>query len=151
MSVGNICRKNVITIDPFENLAEAARLMRQHHVGYLIVVEPQVSDGSFSPVGVLTDRDIVVSVVAREADARMLRVDDAMTRKPIVANESDPIPEALASMRRIGVRRLPVVGNRGELRGVISLDDILEQTAQDLSQVADSIRKEQRVESALRL
>jgi CBS domain-containing protein len=150
MSVGKICQKNVVTVRPFDDLTVAAQLMRERHVGYLIVVEPHIDDGSTRPVGVLTDRDIVVSVVAREADSRMLRVEDAMTRQPVVANESDAVSAALESMRRIGVRRLPVVGNRGQLVGVLSLDDILDNLAGDLQHVAASIRNEQRIETALR-
>jgi CBS domain-containing protein len=150
MSVGKICQRNLVTIRPFDDLTTAAQLMRERHVGYLIVVEPHVSDGLRTPVGVLTDRDIVVSVVARETDSRMLRVEDAMTRQPIVANESDPVSVALESMRRIGVRRLPVVGNRGELVGVLSIDDILDTVAGDLQHVAASIRNEQRIETVLR-
>jgi CBS domain-containing protein len=150
MSVGKICQKNVVTVRPFDDLTAAAQLMRERHVGYLIVVEPHISDGSMTPVGVLTDRDIVVSVVAREADGRTLRVEDVMTRQPVVANESDPVSTALEAMRRIGVRRLPVVGNRGELTGILSLDDIIDTLAGDLQHVAASIRNEQRIETALR-
>jgi CBS domain-containing protein len=79
-----------------------------------------------------------------------LRVEDVMTRQPVVANESDPVATALEAMRRIGVRRLPVVGNRGELVGILSLDDIIDTLAGDLQHVAASIRNEQRIETALR-
>jgi len=101
-------------------------------------------------VGVLTDRDIVVTVVARETDPRSLRVGDVMTRQPVVAAEDDSITTALQEMRRIGVRRLPVVGRRGQLVGVLSLDDVLDGLAAELQNVAGSIRREQQVESALR-
>jgi CBS domain-containing protein len=99
---------------------------------------------------VLTDRDIVVAVVAREIDPRTLRVGDVMTREPVVAREEDSSATALQEMRRIGVRRLPVVGEHGRLVGVLSLDDVIDELAAELQNVAGSIRNEQRIEGALR-
>jgi CBS domain-containing protein len=150
MNVGSICRRNVVTIRPFDELTSAARLMRENHIGYLIVVEPAVGEAFFRPVGVLTDRDIVVAVVARETDPRTLTVGDVMTRQPVVVKEEDSSATALKEMRRIGVRRLPVVGERGRLVGVLSLDDVIDELAAELQHVAGSIRNEQRIESALR-
>jgi CBS domain-containing protein len=150
MNVGKTCRQTVVTVRPFDELTAAARLMRENHIGYLVVVEPDPGGTTVKPVGVLTDRDIVVAVVARETDPRSLRVGDVMTRQPVVAAEGDSIATALQEMRRIGVRRLPVVGRRGQLVGVLSLDDVLDGLAADLQSVAGSIRREQQIESALR-
>ena len=150
MNVGSICRRNVVMIRPFDELTTAARLMRENHIGYLIVVEPSLGDPFFKPVGVLSDRDIVVTVIARETDPRTLKVGDVMTQQPVVAKEEDSSATALQEMRRIGVRRLPVVGERGQLVGILSLDDILDVLAAELQNVAGSIRNEQRMESALR-
>jgi CBS domain-containing protein len=150
MNTGDIIQRNVITVRPFDELLAAARLMREKHVGYLVVVEPALVDGTFRPIGVLTDRDIVVSVVAREADARTLRVEDVMTRKPVVARADEPVASALQQMRHIGVRRMPVVGDHSELVGVISLDDVVTALAAQLQDVAGSIRTEQAIEHALR-
>jgi CBS domain-containing protein len=145
-----LCRPNIVTIRPFEELVAAARLMRERHVGYLVVVEPLFGDGGQRPVGVLTDRDIVVKVLAREADPRTMRVGDVMTRDPVIATESDSLAETLRAMRRIGVRRIPVAGHRGQLLGVLSLDEVIDALAGELSDVAGSIRNEQRSEEALR-
>lgn len=150
MNTGEICQSNVVTVRPYEELIVAVRLMREKHVGYLIVVEPAIADGTYRPIGVLTDRDLVVSVLAREANVNSLRVEDVMTRKPVVARADDPLPVALREMRRIGVRRLPVVGTRGELVGVLALDDVVEALASQLGDVAGSIRSEQALEHALR-
>jgi CBS domain-containing protein len=150
MNVGQICQRNVITARDFDELTSAARLMREKHVGYIVVVEPAFEEGTFKPMGVLTDRDIVVSVVAREADARTLRVGDVMTQQPVVAQESASIATALQEMRRVGVRRVPVVGDHGQLVGVLSLDDALEALVAELQDVAGSIRTEQLVEHSLR-
>jgi CBS domain-containing protein len=150
MNVASICHHNVVTIRPFDELTSAAELMREQHVGCLIVVEPDLSGAAVRPIGVITDRDIVVAVVGRQTDPRTLRVGDVMTRQPVVVADGDSIEKGLASMRQIGVRRLPVVGNRGQLVGILSLDDILDAISGLLANVAGSIRNEQRIESALR-
>lgn len=150
MNIAKLCRPDVVTVREFDELTAAAGLMRERHIGYLVVVEPEFADGSLKPVGVLTDRDIVVTVVARQTDPRTLRVGDVMTREPVVAADTDPIDKALASMRRMGVRRLPVVGSRGQLVGVLSLDDVIDALAAEMANVAGSIRNEQRMEGALR-
>ena len=150
MNIGNICRRNPVTVRRFDELTKAAQLMREKHVGYLVVVEPDEADGSQRPVGVLTDRDIVITVVAREADPRTLRVGDIMTQQPVTVSASDSIERALREMRRIGVRRLPTVGQRGELVGIVSLDDMLDVLAGELQNIAGSIRNEQVIEGTLR-
>lgn len=150
MKVGDICTRNVATVAEFEELMAAAQLMRKKHIGYLVVVEPNIADGTVTPVGVVTDRDIVVRVLAREADVRSLRVGDVMTRQPVLAKEDSSISAALHDMREIGVRRLPVVDHAGRLFGVLSLDDVLDALAEELMDVATSIRHELKVENALR-
>jgi CBS domain-containing protein len=149
MNVGHVCQHKVVTIGPGEDLATAARLMREKHIGYLVVVEPGMQEG-LVPVGVLTDRDIVVSVVAVGADPSALCVGDVMTRKPVVVLLEDTVSDALQEMRRIGVRRLPVVGPYGNLHGILSLDDLLARLADDLDGAAGAIRKERTNESTRR-
>jgi CBS domain-containing protein len=150
MNVGQLCNRKPITVRRSDELIKAAYLMREKHIGYLVVVDPEVIDQSSRPVGVVTDRDIVVSVVAREADPRALRVDDVMTQQPVTIGVAEPIERAVREMRRIGVRRLPVVGQRGELIGVLSLDDVLEVLAGELQNIAGSIRNERVIEGSLR-
>ena len=150
MKVGDICGRNTVTTQEFDELTTAAQLMRERHVGYLVVVEPNVGDRTVSPVGVITDRDIVVGIIAQGTDPRTLRVGDIMTREPVVAEQDSPVSEALQSMRQIGVRRLPVVGSMGQLVGVLSLDDVLDAFAEELMDVAKSIRHERQMEGALR-
>jgi CBS domain-containing protein len=149
MNITEICKRSPVTVRETEELTAAAQLMRERHIGYLVVVEPQLL-GAFKPIGVLTDRDIVVAVVAKNADARQLRVGDVMTRQPVVIDEGKPLAYALGEMRRIGVRRVPVVGAMGQLVGVLSLDDVLDALAEDLLGVVGSIRSELRTEAALR-
>jgi CBS domain-containing protein len=150
MKVGDICSRNVITARESDGLTAAAQLMRHKHLGYLVVVQPSVADGTLTPVGVITDRDIVVAVVAREADPRSLTVGDVMTRQPVLGSEDSSVASALHHMREVGVRRLPVVDRGGRLVGVLSLDDVLDALAEELMDVASSIKHELKMESALR-
>ena len=91
-----------------------------------------------------------MSIVAREANPRTLLVEDVMTRKPVTALSAASLDDALRDMRRVGVRRIPVVGGQGELFGVISLDDVLARLTEQLQNAAGAIRSGQRVERALR-
>ena len=151
MNVGEICIRNVVTVQEFDEVTKAAQLMREQHVGYLVVAAPKLGvESGFVPIGVLTDRDIVVGVVAKETDPKALRVGDLMTRQPVVVEESASMSEALGEMRRIGIRRIPVTDRNGLLVGVLSLDDILSAISADLVDLAGSVRKEVRVEKALR-
>lgn len=150
MNVGQLCNRDPVTVRRTDEVIKAAQLMREKHIGYLVVVDPEVVDQSLRPVGVVTDRDIVVSVVARETDPRALCVGDVMTQQPVTIGSAEPVESALREMRRIGVRRLPVVGQRGELMGVLSLDDVLEMLAGELQNIAGSIRNERVIEGSLR-
>jgi CBS domain-containing protein len=148
--IRRMCQRNVIAIHPGEDIASAARVMREKHVGYLIVTEPAAESGANKVVGVLSDRDIVVAVVARDVDPRSLKVGDVMTRNPLLVAEDNSLDAVLSFMGDAGVRRVPVVGPRGELLGVLSLDDVLQRMAQQLTNIAASIRREQRTESLMR-
>ena len=150
MDIGKICQKKVVTVRKSEELIRAAELMRERHVGYLVVVESDLADGLDRPIGVITDRDIVVTVVARAADPSALLVGDVMTQQPVTVSENDSIEKALQEMRRIGVRRLPVLGRRGEITGVVSLDDILDVVADEVANLAGSVRNERRIEGSMR-
>lgn len=150
MNVGSICKRQIVTVTPRSDLATAAELMREKHVGFLIVVEPEPQAQYGRPVGVLTDRDIVISVVARGADPTLLTAGDVMNREPVLAEESDSVDHALRTMRRMGVRRLPVIGSRGMLTGVLALDDVLDVLAAEIGEVSGTVRNEQRIEGVLR-
>lgn len=150
MNVGSICRHQVVTATPSTDLVAAAQLMREQHVGFLVVVEPQPNATYGRPVGVLTDRDIVISVVAGGADPTSLTAADLMKQYPAMVDETDSLDQALHTMRRMGVRRLPVVGSSGMLMGVLALDDVLDVLAGEVSDISGTVRNEQRIESHLR-
>ncbi|HEY6514725.1 MAG TPA: CBS domain-containing protein [Steroidobacteraceae bacterium] len=144
MNAGSVCKRGVVTVKPSDDLIAAAHAMREKHVGYLIVSEHA------RVIGVLTDRDIVVGVLAQEVDARTLKVGDVMTRDPLLIEEDQSIEAVLCHMREAGVRRVPVVDRSGALSGVLSIDDVLERIAEDLLNIAGAIRNEQRMERAVR-
>ena len=147
MNAGSVCKRGVVTVTPTDDLIAAAHVMRERHVGYLIVSE---ASQKTRVVGVLTDRDIVVAVLAQEVDARALKVGDVMTRNPLVIEEGQSIEAVLRHMREAGVRRVPVVDRSGALTGVLSIDDVLERIAEQLINIAGSIRNEQRMERSVR-
>ena len=144
MTVGQICNPNVATIDAAQGVVDAATLMRHGHVGDLIVVESR--RGASVPVGILTDRDIVVSVVAKRVAPDSVTVGDAMTRDVLTVREDASLEFALREMRRRGVRRVPVVRASGDLVGIIAADDIIQHLAVQLGRLADVIRLEQDAE-----
>lgn len=148
MKVDQYCKRIVVTISPGASLVDAARLMRDEHVGFLVVVDE--NGDTQRPVGVLTDRDIVVQVNAREVDPRSLTVADVMTREPIMAMERDDIGELLQRMRSAGVRRAPVVDVRGDIAGVIAIDDALDMVTGLLCDITGSMQNEQRIERRMR-
>ena len=150
MTVGKICKRQVITVTPETDLVATAELMREKHIGFIVVVESEPHAQFGRPVGVLTDRDIVVAVVARGADPKLLTAGDVMSREPALVDESDSVDQALRTMRRMGVRRLPVVGSRGLVTGILSLDDILDVLAAAIGELSGAVRNEQRIEGVLR-
>ncbi len=138
LNAGDVCTRSAVFAAPSMALNEAARLMREHHVGCLVVVDEPSRDERI-PIGMLTDRDIVTAVVAKDADARTMRVGDVMSSDIATVREADSMLDVLRTMRRKGVRRMPVLGDRGVLAGVIALDDVLQVVAEEMEAVASAI------------
>jgi predicted transcriptional regulator len=138
MSVGEICSRQVATIDSRSDLIEAAQAMREEHVGDLVVVEEH--DGALRPVGIITDRDIVLEAVAMEVDPGRIRVADAMSPKPYTVRDDQGIHYALQQMSHEGVRRAPVVDAQGHLCGVLSINDAIAYVAEMLHEIAGAIQ-----------
>jgi CBS domain-containing protein len=147
MNAGSVCKHGAVTVGPADDLIAAAHVMREKHVGYLVVSDARLGG---RVVGVLTDRDIVVAVLAQEVDVRALKVGDVMTRDPLLIEDGQSIEMVLRHMREAGVRRVPVLDHEGALIGVLSIDDVLERIAEQLINIAGSIRNEQRMERAVR-
>lgn len=148
MSVSSICTYNVATIRPKESVKDAAVRMREEHVGDLIVIEQR--NGITVPVGILTDRDLVLGVLAKGVPLDAVTVGDVMTRGLLTVKEDNGISFTLREMRRVGVRRAPVVDNAGGLVGVVSIDDAIEHISAQLGDIADAMRFGQRTESKAR-
>lgn len=143
MDVGEICTRDVITITRDDTVLDAARKMRQHHVGSLVVVQGHPP----RPVGILTDRDIAVGIVAQGVeDIPRLLVGDVLTRDEseiVTAYEGDSGLWTAWQMRDAGVRRVPVVDDDGLLVGILSMDDLLQMLVDQLTEIVELVREQQ--------
>ena len=148
MNVGEICNREVVVAYRQMSLTEAAKLMRGHHVGSLVVVVDRLSERV--PVGMLTDRDRTVAVIAKELDPRTLTVGEVMGTELFTVREQDSISEALRLMRERGVRRVPVLTRSGALAGLVTVDDLLDNVAEQLSDVVHAIERERVRETRVR-
>jgi len=149
MPISEICNREVVIVQPDETALEAGKLMRQYHVGDVVVVVED-SDGERVPVGVVTDRDLVVEIVAPGLDPGTITVGDIMTPEVATVKESAGIFEAIEYMRAKGVRRLPVVKESGGLVGILTLDDLLGLLAEELLALSRLVKHEQQKEASNR-
>lgn len=145
MTVGEICNREVIVIQRDEAVVEAAKLMRQYHVGAVIVVDKH-NDRQI-PVGIVTDRDLVVEVLATELDETVITVGDIMAPDIFTVKEDTATYEAIEFMRRKTIRRLPIVDEAGELVGILTLDDVLQLLSEQSLDLAKLVRYEQKKET----
>lgn len=148
MQLKDICVLDVTTCGRDASILEAARLMRQHHCGDIVIVDDPLGDRT--PAGIVTDRDIVVEVLAAELDPARTRVAQIMSTKLVIASGSEDERTAIERMRMHGVRRLPVVDHDGTLLGIVTLDDLLALHAEQASALAAIVSKEQTHEQRAR-
>lgn len=141
MTVGKICNREVVFIHKEASIPEAARLMREYHVGDLVVVREKT--GKRVPVGIVTDRDIVLEVIAEGVGMDDVNVGDIMSDKLVTARESDGLLETIKVMRAKGIRRLPVVNDDNELVGILSVDDLIDLFSEQIVDLARLIAREQ--------
>ena len=143
MSIGDICNREVVFVNRDVTVHAACRLMRHYHVGSLVVVD-EVSgvDGKRVPVGILTDRDIVVEVDAMDLDAKVMTAGDIMSPDLVTAPESLCISAAIELMRIRGIRRLPIVDDENRLVGIVAIDDLLAVLAEEFSAIARVVSRE---------
>jgi CBS domain-containing protein len=135
MTIGRMCNRNVVCATRDTTVAEAANLMRHNHVGDVVVVDE--TDGRRTPLGIVTDRDIVVEVVAAGLDAKGIRLGDLAIARLSTVDENDSSAEVVRLMAAKGVRRLPVVDAAGALVGIVTIDDLLPQLVAQLAQISD--------------
>ena len=143
MTIKELCHRVVVTIHRQANVQDAARLMRSAHVGDLVVVD---ASDTRMPVGIITDRDIVVELVAQGLASAETRVESIMSSPPLTLRDDDGLLDALEQMANRGVRRAPVVDRHGRLQGLISVNDLVPLFAREFSKVGDLITHGQGVE-----
>jgi CBS domain-containing protein len=148
MPVGEICNRDVIVVGKDSPTQEAIMLMREYHVGDVVVVEQR--NGVNYPVGILTDRDIVIELLAEDVPIDSVTVGDIMSYELLSVTEEDSMETAINLMRKKGVRRLPVVNENGALEGILTLDDLIDLIAEQMKDLAGLITKEQKREEKSR-
>ncbi len=148
MPIKDVCKDTVTCANPSTNIADAARLMRDKHVGELVIVKSK----DRKALGILTDRDIVTKVVAGNMDPTSIKIEDIMAKNPTVAKEQEGLFEVARKLENAGIRRIPVTDNQGRLTGIVSIDDLYELFAAELQTLAKVASREvsnERLTSAL--
>lgn len=140
MNVARIYTRSVVSVPRSSSLQQAAVLMRQYHVGALLVTEDEPDTDR--AIGIVTDRDLVVQAMAEGIGPEALTVDEVMTPEIAGVAESADAHEAMVTMRELGVRRLAVTGEGGALIGILSFDDIVDALSVEMSSLAGVIRSE---------
>jgi CBS domain-containing protein len=140
MPIGDFCKRDVVVSDRNASVTEAARLMRENHVGALIVIGE--GNGTSRPVGIVTDRDIVIEVIACGLDPNTILVEDIMLEGLHTVAEREGVFTTIRLMREYGVRRLPVVNDMGELEGIITLDDLIALLATEIDEISRLLARE---------
>ncbi len=148
MTLKTICNREVLIAQQNETIVETAKLMRDYHVGNVIVIEER--NNLNYPVGIVTDRDIVIELIAKEVDVNSVTLGDVMYREITVAKEDDDINDTIKLMRQKGIRRLPVVDTDGALVGIVTMDDLIDLIAEQLKDLAGLIGKQQKLEKEYR-
>ncbi len=148
MLLKDICTMDVVCCGRRTRVLEAARLMRQRHVGDLIVVDDPEEERT--PIGIVTDRDLVLDVLGNGLDPAATEVASLIHRTLVIANESEDTAKVIDRMREHGVRRLPVVNNQGGVVGIVTLDDLLRVLVADASALLDVMVKGKRQEQRTR-
>jgi CBS domain-containing protein len=137
MSIQRICQRDVDVAEPGESVHAIAERMRQRTVGCLVIVNEFKE-----PIGIVTDRDLVIRVLAEGKDPYTTRIEEAMTYNLKTVPNDGAIEQALRVMRGGEFRRVPVVDHDGKLVGLVTLDDILMLLAEEFTQVRDVLDRE---------
>ncbi len=141
MRVADICTLLTVHMESSASVRDAAKLMRERHVGAVVVVDRR--NGTRALDGILTDRDIAISVVAAGIDPDTVTVGDVMSRPVATCTADQDLFEAISTMRAHGVRRLPMLNATGELAGIVAADDIYGALATELRELSRALVREQ--------
>lgn len=150
MKIGEACNRDVVCIEADASVGTAARLMREYHVGDLVITRQR---GSIRvPAGIITDRDLVLEVLATDLDIVSVTVGDLFASSELVTASVDEETETVIDrMLARGIRRIPVIGKEGQLAGIITMDDILELISEQLSGVVRLVTRQQDLEALRRI
>lgn len=148
MPIHECCNLNVVSCEQDATLASVAELMRRNHVGDVVVTETRGE--ARLPIGIVTDRDIVVETVAMQLDPGQYTAGDIMSAPVVTVKASDGLVETLRQMRENNVRRIPVVAEDGGLAGIVTADDIVRLLAMELSLMTETMGEQPEVEARLR-
>lgn len=148
MQIGELCSRHVVFAAETATPGQLARLMREHHAGCVVITREMA--GVCKPVGIITDRDIVIELIAKDAPMESCTAGDIMTLELVTAKESDDVGDVFQSMRQHGVRRVPVVDDSGALVGIVSADDLVDYIREQISDLVTLIGREQRKEKSTR-
>jgi CBS domain-containing protein len=140
MSAGEYCNRDIVVVERTESVRSAINLMRKNHVGDIVVVE--TLSNVRTPLGILTDRDIVIEIQAEDVDPDTVNVDDVMSYNLATINTEISLLDTIKLMRVKGVRRLPVVNDEGELQGLLTVDDLLELVVEQLTDIVGLVSNE---------
>lgn len=136
MSLANLSRREVVSIKRDATVLEAAKIMEEMNVGSVVIVDDE------QPLGILTDRDIIIRVISKSLDPSTTPVNEVMTSEVVFLREQMGLYEALEQMKASGIRRLPVINVKGNLSGIITMDDIISLLGKEISDIAAIIDKE---------
>ncbi len=139
MNIASLCKRPIVSIEAHAKLRDAARLMREQHVGALVVTVAQEA-GREVALGIVTDRDLAIEVLSRDLAPGEVNVGALAKRELVSVPGSQGVSEAVAVMREAGVRRLLVTDDAGRLTGFISFDDLLDALATDVAGLAGAVR-----------
>ncbi|MGZ8907402.1 MAG: CBS domain-containing protein [Methylobacter sp.] len=149
MPIGEFCNREVVYATRETSIPEAAQLMRRYHVGNLVVVDE--IDGKRVPVGIVTDRDMVIEIISQSLDFNAFSVGDIMSPQLVSVQETEGVFETIRLMRTKGIRRIPVVNQKGGLEGIVSADDILDLLAEEMAELAKVAPREQEREAKTKI
>ena len=148
MFIGEICNRNTVIASRNTGILELAQLMREHHVGSIIITEQQ-NDCNI-PVGIITDRDLVIELLSKDIDTKSVSAGDLMSAELATVRESSHVYDTLKLMRGKGIRRVPVVNDENVLVGILSVDDLLDVVISELDDIVNIVAIEQKREKQLR-
>lgn len=137
MNIASICQREIVTVAADASLREAAASMREHHIGALVVTD---AAAPARVVGVITDRDLAIDVLALELNANGICVGQLVHGSAISVSGEASLQQAAAAMEDGGVRRLLVTGEDARVIGIVSIDDLVDAVAAEVSGLARALR-----------